>query len=67
MQYRTVTFPMTFSDLWRSFRWSTYCCYIVCAADAQYVSDSYSFLLNVYTVTIQFALYRCVVIIHAVM
>jgi len=45
MQYRTVTFPMTFSDLWRSFRWSTYCCYIVCAADAQYVSDSYSFLL----------------------
>jgi len=30
--YRTVTFPMTLSDLWRSFQ---YCCYFVCAADAR--------------------------------
>ena len=24
--YWTVTFPMTLSDPWRSFRWPTYCC-----------------------------------------
>jgi len=28
--YGTVTFLVTFSDLWRSFRWPVYCCY-VCA------------------------------------
>jgi len=38
--YRNVTFPMILSDLWRSLRWPTYCCYFVCAADAQSVSDS---------------------------
>jgi len=38
--YPTVTFPMTLSDLWRSFRWPTYCCYFVCTAYARSVSDS---------------------------
>ena len=37
---RTVTFLMTFSDVWRSFQWHTYC-YFVCAADARSVSDSW--------------------------
>jgi len=29
------------ADLWRSFRWPTYCFYFVCAADARSVSDSW--------------------------
>jgi len=38
--YQTVTFMVNLSDLWRSFRWPTYC-YFVYAADARSVSDSY--------------------------
>jgi len=34
---RTITFPVTLSNLWRSFQ---YCCYFVCAAGARSVSDS---------------------------
>jgi len=39
---------MTLSDLWRSFRWPTCCCYFVCAAYARSVSDSYVFLILLY-------------------
>jgi len=38
MLHRTVTFPMTLSDLWRSFRWPTYCCYFMCAAEDESIS-----------------------------
>jgi len=30
--YRTLTIPMTLSDIWRSFHWPAHCCYCVCAA-----------------------------------
>ena len=38
---RTVTFLMILSDLWRSFGWPTYCCYVVCGAYARAVGDSW--------------------------
>ena len=38
-----MIFPMTLSDLWRSFQWFTYFCYFVSAAYVRSVSDSWYF------------------------
>jgi len=38
--YRTVTFLVTLSDLWRSFRWSAYCYHSEWGLYARSVSDN---------------------------